>query len=58
MSFVYTQTVGLGRCFVFENILGLGRRVPKACIIDGRDREVLSDSPDPSRKAFDPLSGR
>ena len=58
MCFVYTQTVGLRRCFILENVLGLGRRVPKVCIIDGRDREVLTDSLDPSRKAFDPLPVR
>jgi hypothetical protein len=58
MCFVYTQTAGLRRCFILENVLGLGRGIPKACIIDGRDRKVLSDSLDPSRKTFDPLSVR
>ena len=58
MCFVYTQTAGFRRCFILESVLGFGRRVPKARIIDGRDRKVLSDSLDPSRKAFDPLSIR
>ena len=58
MCFVYAQTVGLRRGFILENVSGLGRRVPKARIIDGRDLDVLSDSLDPSRKAFDPLSVR
>ena len=35
MCLVDTQAVRLGRRFVFEYISGLGRRVPKACIIDG-----------------------
>ena len=58
MCLVYTQAAWLGRCFVFEDISRFGWGVPEAGIIEGRDREVLSDSLDPSRKAFDPLSSR
>lgn len=58
MRLVYTQAPGLRRCIVFEDISRLGRRVPESGIIDGRDREVLGDSLDPGRKAFNPLSGR
>ena len=58
MCLVYTQAVGFGRCFVLEYILRFRWWVPEAGIIDGRDREVLSDPLDPSRKAFDPLSSR
>lgn len=58
MCLVYTQAAGLGRCFVLEYISRFRWRVPEAGIIDGRDREVLSDPLNPSRKAFDPLSSR
>ena len=55
---VYTQATGLGRCFVLECISRLGWGVPEPGIIEGRDREVLSDPFDPSRKAFYPLASR
>lgn len=58
VCFVDAQALGLRRCFVFENISRLGWGIPEAGIIDGRDRDVLCDSLDPSRKAFDPLSSR
>jgi len=58
MCFVYPQAPRLGRCFVFEDISRLRWRVPKASIVDGGDRDVLSDSLDPGGKALNPLSTR
>jgi hypothetical protein len=55
MSFVDKDVLWLGRSTVLELIL-LGW-VPETGFIDWGDRQVLSDTFDPSRKTFDALPG-
>lgn len=47
MRFVYTCTSGFRWALVLEDVALLLWRVPKACIVDGRDVEILSNSLDP-----------
>lgn len=48
VSFVYTSTGRLGWAGILEHIALFLGRVPEACIIDGRDAELLGDTGDPS----------
>jgi hypothetical protein len=50
VSFIDSRALGLGRPLVLPHVFMWG--VPEACIVDGRDAEVLSDSGDPGWEAF------
>jgi hypothetical protein len=56
MGFVNTDIVGLWGARIFKDVFLARRRVPETGIIDGRYAQILRDTFDPSRQAFNAVA--